>query len=113
MIFERYSKYVKKFQGMSPHQILPSLNIKWGMTTAKTDTMEEDVVKYIKDTTKFLTTFLEFPEDIELNLDKIICFYISNPQISDDVICCFAYTTETLDDLLDKMERIVNIKAFI
>jgi len=113
MILESYAKHAKKLSGMSPHQILPSLNIKWGMATAKLETIEEDVKSYIQGNMKFLTSFLDFPDDLDQSFDKIICFYIHNPQISDDVICCFVHTEETLDNLLVKMERIVNIKAFI
>ena len=63
MILESYAKHVKKLSGMSPHQILPSLNIKWGMATAKLETIEEDVKSYIQSNMKFLTSFLNFPDD--------------------------------------------------
>jgi hypothetical protein len=83
------------------------------MTIAKIETIEEDVTSYIKNSMKFLISFLNFPDDLDQNIDKIICFHISDSRISDDAICCFLYTEDTLEELIEKMERIVNIRAFL
>lgn len=118
ILFKITYKEVKNiFKGISPNVLLTKLNIPWTMIDADLETIQEDIIRSLviqkeDGILKYRGVSIDF--DPTINLDKLITFYISDPQDSLRCLCCTVLSfVENIDELIKMMTRCAEMKVFL